>query len=86
MTDDITRLRARLDALDGELVTALNERARLSLAVRALKQDAALPLYDPARESRILERVGELNAGPLYDEQVQEVFRAILKVMKEARA
>jgi chorismate mutase len=83
LPDSVAELRARLDALDAQLVALLNERARLSLRVRALKAGAELGVFDPRREAEILERVRSLNAGPLYDAQLQELYAAILKVMKE---
>ena len=82
----ITELRSELDAVDERLVTLLNERARLSLRVRALKGVAGSGSYDARREAEIFTQVRAANEGPLYDDQVQELFAAVLKVMKELRA
>lgn len=76
--------RAAIDDIDDRIVALLNERAMLSLQIRALKPDAHMGLYDPRREEEILRRVGQANEGPLYDEHLREIYTAILKVMKEA--
>jgi chorismate mutase len=81
----IEGLRAQIDALDGQLVKLLNERATKSLAIRALKPKAQLGLFDPRREEEIFERVAELNEGPLYGDDLRAIYATILRVSKEMR-
>ncbi len=78
--------RAKIDALDVQIVELLNERARESLAIRALKPQAKMGLFDPKREEEILERLWEHNGGPLYNEDIRAIYTVILKVMKEVQA
>ena len=40
-------------------------------------------LYDPKREEEIFARGATYNEGPLYNENLTEIYRGILKVMKE---
>lgn len=77
--------RARIDAIDCELVRLLNERAVESLAIRALKPQVHWGLYDPKREEEIFANLAGCNSGPLYDENLREIYEAILHVMKEMR-
>jgi len=81
----IDDLRAEIDDLDEQLVTLLNERAKRSLAIRALKPQAQMGLFDPKREEEIFERVAELNQGPLYSDDVKTIYATILRVSKEMR-
>lgn len=81
----IAELREQIDAVDGDIVRLLNRRAELALAVRAEKPAAHLSLYDPKREEEIFARVAEHNAGPLYGDNLREIYEAILHVMKELR-
>ncbi|MDR1714188.1 MAG: chorismate mutase [Coriobacteriales bacterium] len=81
--DSIQAHRAQIDALDEKIVALLNERAAHSLAIRALKPDAQLGLFDPKREEEIFERIGEYNQGPLYRDDLQTIYAAILRVSKE---
>ena len=53
----IAEVRARIDAIDCQLVALLNERAQCSLDIRALKPSAHLGLYDPKREEEIFTNV-----------------------------
>ena len=82
----IEQLRSAIDALDEQIVDLLNERQSHALAIRALKPEASLPLFDARREEEIMERVSAHNAGPLYPDNVREIYAAILKVSKEVPA
>ena len=79
----IEQYRAKIDEVDQKLVALLNERAGYSLDIRALKPEAHMGLYDPKREEEIFERICTYNEGPLYNENLVEIYRGILKVMKE---
>jgi chorismate mutase len=82
----IGELRTKIDALDCEIVRLLNERATLALEIRSLKPAAQWSLYDPKREEQIFEQLAACNEGPLYGENLREIYEAILHVMKELRA
>lgn len=75
--------RAKIDEIDQKLVALLNERAGHSLDIRALKPYANMGLYDPKREEEIFARISFYNEGPMYNENLTEIYRGILKVMKE---
>ncbi len=77
--------RARIDEIDCQLVRLLNERAAESLAIRNLKPQANWGLYDPKREEEIFANLARCNEGPLYGENLREIFEAILHVAKEMR-
>jgi chorismate mutase len=76
---DIEHWRKEIDEIDGELLRLLNIRARLALKVGALKQAAHLPFCDPERERTVLERLREMNSGPLDERAVDKVFRRIIR-------
>ena len=79
----IGELRAAIDEIDCRIVELLNERARLALEIRGFKPEARLGLYDPKREEEIFARLASCNAGPLYGDNLREIYEAILHVMKE---
>jgi chorismate mutase len=80
---DIARLRDGIDDIDCHIVELLNERAKLALEIRALKPQANLGLYDPKREEEIFARLAARNEGPLFGDNLREIYEAILHVMKE---
>ncbi len=84
--EQIAEHRARIDEIDCALVRLLNERATHSLAIRGLKPAVHWGLYDPKREEEIFANLTRCNDGPLYAENLREIYEAILHVMKELRA
>jgi len=76
---DIEHWRREIDDIDAELLRLLNMRARLALKVGALKQAAHLPFCDPERERTVLQRLQQLNPGPLDERAVDKVFRRIIR-------
>jgi chorismate mutase len=79
----IAQRRDKIDGIDAEIVALLNERARLALEIRDLKPKVQWSLYDPKREEEIFANLAAHNEGPLYADNLREVFEAILHVMKE---
>lgn len=83
--DRIGEVRSRIDEIDCQLVRLLNERAQCSLEIRKLKPQVHWGLYDPKREEEIFANLARCNEGPLYDDNLREIYEAILHVMKELR-
>lgn len=81
--EEIERHRAQIDEIDKELVALLNKRAGHSLVIRGLKPEANMGLFDAKREEEILTKICTYNEGPLYNENLREIYATILKVMKE---
>ena len=81
--EKIEEHRAKIDEIDKQLVALSNKRAGHSLVIRGLKPGANMGLYDPKREEEIFEKVDSYNEGPLYNENLREIYASILKVMKE---
>ena len=79
---ELVRLRERIDAIDAAILAKLNERAEAVLEVGRLKGSAGLPVYEPAREQGILERLTTLNPGPFPDRGIAPVFREIVSATR----
>ena len=75
---DLDDWREKIDALNEQILSLLNERAECALEVGNIKRAEGLPLYAPERETLILNRIRELNRGPLSDEAAARIFRQII--------
>ena len=80
MAEDLSGLRAKIDALDDELLALLNKRAALARRIGALKAGASA--YRPEREAEILRRMAAANGGPLPGEGVAAVFREVISACR----
>lgn len=81
--DEIVAHRTQIDEIDCQVVKLLNERAKHALAIRDLKPKVNWGLYDPKREEEIFGNLAACNEGPLYGDNLREIYEAILHVMKE---
>jgi chorismate mutase len=79
---EIADWRKQIDELDVEIVGLINKRAAAARAIGELKRQAGLPIYEPAREHEVFERVRAANPGPLPDTELIHVYERIIDVMR----
>ncbi|HUT58150.1 MAG TPA: prephenate dehydratase [Phycisphaerae bacterium] len=77
-SDNLDSLRERIDDLDQKIVELLNERARVVIEVGKAKQADGTPIYAPDRENAVLQRIAELNRGPLLPRTLQAIYREMM--------
>ena len=78
MSDDsqeLGRLREEIDAIDGDLLLLINQRAKLARRIGEIKQGN---IYRPEREAQVLRRVAERNPGPLSAAAAQRIVREVM--------
>ena len=78
----VDELRAQISALDREVLDALNRRLELVVRLKHHKEEAGLAFLDPERERRMLAELRAVNVGPLSDEGVEVLLRALLDLTK----
>ena len=71
--------RDKINEIDKKMVDLLNERAELVLSVKRLKESENVPLYDAKREEELVENVAKYNKGPLYNDNIIQIFESILR-------
>lgn len=71
--------RDQINDIDHKLVDLLNERAEIVMKVKKLKQKEDVPLYDARREEELIENIAKYNKGPLYRDNVIQIFESILR-------
>lgn len=78
-TDPVVQgLRDRIDAVDRELLAAVNRRLDLVGELKLHKEACGYAFTDAGREERLLASLKAANGGPLSDEGVEEIFRVIV--------
>ena len=76
--NEIAALRARIDALDDQILDLLNERASCNADIGKLKATSGSTPFVPGRELEIFERLEEKNPGPFPVNAIRNVFREII--------
>src|SRR5690242_14851359 len=91
MSEDLAQLRGRIDALDGEIVRLLNQRADISLAIGKAKEAAAgsgsaSQVYAPGREAEVLANVVRQSAGALPADGLRAIYNEIISSSRTLQA
>ena len=76
-------IRERIDKLDAELLSLLNERAKCVMKIGIIKQKENTEILVPQRELDLLTRLTSLNQGPMTAEMVLFIFQQIMDTLKE---
>jgi chorismate mutase/prephenate dehydratase len=76
----LSELRAKIDAIDEQILQLINQRASCAVEVAKTKiaQGEQGTFYRPDRESLVLRRIMGLNQGPLSDDTVAVFFRELM--------
>jgi chorismate mutase / prephenate dehydratase len=82
MPDELDALRAQIDELDRRIVALLNERASLGLRAGRAKACEGRAVSDPTRELEVLARVTAANEGPIPDDRLLALYRALLETIR----
>jgi chorismate mutase / prephenate dehydratase len=86
LTEALQSSRQRIDAIDGQIVKLLNERARVVRAVGVIKQQYHAPASAPGREEQVLQRVSSQAEVPLTPAAMGAIYKAILHQMTAMEA
>ena len=75
---DLDDWRSRINDLDEQILSLLNQRGHAALQIGELKRQQDSPYFVPEREAQLLDRLLSLNRGPLGPDAVRAVWREIL--------
>ena len=75
-------LRDRIDAIDRELLGALNRRATLAQQVGDLKKHEGSVVFRPEREAQVIDGLKAANAGPLAGDSIAPIWREIMSACR----
>jgi chorismate mutase / prephenate dehydratase len=76
--EELSNLRKQIDSLDLEIVTKIQERAKIASTIGELKKAKGEPIYRPDREKEVYEKIKKLNKGPLPDTALTSIYRELM--------
>ncbi len=82
----LAALRVQIDALDRELLAALNRRAALALDVGELKRHEGSPVFRPEREAQVIAGLVAANMGPLKSQNIGPIWREVMSACRSLEA
>lgn len=79
---EIAQRRERIDAIDKEIITLLNERANLALEIGRIRQRANIPPASArAREEEVLRKAEANSRSPLTPAAARRIYELIIAEM-----
>ena len=78
---DLTEIRQQIDGIDQELVSLFCQRMNLSAQVADYKKANNLPIFVPARERAILQKVAEM-AGPEMENYTRVLYSMLFELSR----
>jgi len=82
MGNKLKKLRKDIDEIDLSLLNLLNSRAEKVKGIIKVKKEKGLPGFDPARESRIIEKLKKANKGFLKEEDIKIFMSTVFKIFR----
>ena len=77
-SDALAKLRFQIDTLDAQLLSLLNQRARVAEEVGELKRNEGTPFFRPDRVAQVIAKIQGNNTGPLQNQHVAAIWREIM--------
>ena len=85
-TKNLAQLRTEIDAVDRELLAALNRRAQLAGEVGEIKRQEGSAVYRPEREAQVIRQLQSVNTGPLKDGNISHIWREVMSACRSLEA
>jgi 3-deoxy-7-phosphoheptulonate synthase len=80
----VEEMRERIDAIDEQLLSIVDERAQLALAISQAKDSNGTGVgHDPQRERALLDRARAMETDALDGEELEQVMSAVLRVSRQ---
>jgi len=79
----IQELRSQISDNDRAIVRALNKRIELVARLKRYKESQGIEFVDPQQEDAILRDLARANRGPVSQDGLRELYRAILELTKK---
>lgn len=77
--EKLNKYREEINEIDKNIVDFLNKRAEVVLKIKRLKEKRNVPLYDAKREEELINNIVKYNKGPLYNDNIVQIFESILR-------
>ena len=74
----LSSLRKKIDTVDDQIISLLNERASVVKQVGKLKEKSGEGVYAPDRETQIYKNISNKNKGPLSDKALKAIYREVM--------
>jgi len=79
---DMSELRQEIDSIDSEMLRLLNQRVSVAGKIGQTKKSQGLPVFDPAREQRLLKRLAEGCDDTFCTSHLKRIYTEIISACR----
>jgi chorismate mutase/prephenate dehydratase len=76
-------LRQNINDIDETLLDLINKRLAIAKEIGGIKKEQNTYVYDKIRENEVMERLANLNTGPLKPQALHQIFTNIISASRE---
>ena len=81
MTEDIQKLRKKIDEVDENILRLLGERSEICRSIGLMKKENSIPITDIIRENEVFSNIrGKASDFGLDADQVEAIYRQIVNM------
>ena len=81
----IEGLRDAIDEIDEGILDLINRRLFIAVQIGRFKKQNGIQIVDSNREKAIIDRLAARNAGPLPENALHQIFKAIMAAARDVQ-
>ncbi len=79
----ISQLRHSINEIDRTILDLINQRLLVAKEIGDIKKQSGGFVYDKSRENEVMQRLNELNKGPLKPQALHQIFTDVISACRE---
>lgn len=79
---ELEKLREKIDFVDREIISLLEERINISIDIGILKKENSMAIFDKKREVEVLEKVHDAITNKNLEKYITDIYRSIIEQSK----
>lgn len=85
MQKDLDVLRNKIQKIDHEIVSLLNQRIEAVDQIGQIKIKLGMPIIDKEREKHVLSHVMNTSHNPVHSNSIQKIYQTIIQICRETQ-
>ena len=85
MEKDLNELRRKIQKIDYDIVSLLNQRIESVHQIGQIKTELNLPIIDKEREKLVLSHVMNTSHNPIHSDSIQKIYQYIIQICRETQ-
>src|ERR1700679_378966 len=81
----LEEIRARIDELDAQISTSLNERLNLAVELTDVKARLGMPIKDSKREEQVLQKVSKAGSNEAISLAIREAYERLMELSRKVQ-